>query len=309
MTEWNERHHCLVCASADLKKVRTEKNSKSANPDLKPYFERDSVLVACSKCEMAFVESIPASSKFFSELYAGTDRDVSIDFNYSGKLSIFSQIKKTILKFKNNGELLDIGAGTGAFIYFMKDAFKTTGVELGSAAREFACSKSLNVIAAPIEKLPFQNQQFDVVTVIDVLEHLTDPRQALDEIYRILKIEGLLYIKVPNYKIQALKQNVLNLFQLSSEGIMGNYVHINHFSPQSLREISKVSGFEVLENGFSESEMWNLKWKEAPHSYAYRLSRNIIIKLTSRILKTLSIIFRLELGFNIYILTRKVPRQ
>ncbi len=307
--EWNERHHCLVCASAELKSIRIEKNSLSIHPDLKPYFERDSVLVACQKCEMAFVESIPASSKFFSALYAGTDRDVSIDFNYSGKLSIFSQIKKTILKFKKNGELLDIGAGTGAFVNFMKDTFKTTGVELGSAAREFACSKSLNVIAAPIEKLPFPDQQFDVVTIIDVLEHLTNPRQALDEIYRVLKVEGLLYIKVPNYKIQAFKQSFLNYLQLSSEGIMGNYVHINHFNPRSLQEISKISGFEVLDNGFSDSEMWNLKWKEAPHSYLYRISRNILIKLTNEILKTLSIIFRMELGFNIYILARKVPRR
>ncbi len=308
LTEWNQRQRCLVCMGTNLRIVRTEKNSKSDHPDLKEYFERDSILLACSECKMAFVESIPADPKFFSALYAGTDRDVSIDFNYSGKLNIFREIKKVILKYKNSGELLDIGAGTGAFLNFMKDSFKTSGVELGSAAREFACSKGLNVIAAPIEKLPIKDQQYDIVTIIDVLEHLTDPKQAMIEIYRVLKEGGLLYIKVPNYKVQASKQSVLNFLRLSNEGMMGNYVHINHFCPTSLKELSKKCGFEVLENGFSSSEMWNLKWKEAPRSYSFRVFRNLFIELTNGVLKLLSAISKKDLGFNIYVLVRKVPR-
>lgn len=308
LTGWNKRQRCLVCMGTNLRIVRTEKNSKSDHPDLKPYFERDSILLVCSDCEMAFVESIPADAKFFSALYAGTDRDVSIDFIYSGKLSIFRQIKKTILKYKNSGELLDIGAGTGAFLNFMKYYFGTTGVELGSAAREFACSKGLHVIAAPIEKLPFQDQQFDIVTIIDVLEHLTDPNQAMIEIHRVLKEGGLLYIKVPNYKVQAFKQSALNFLRLSAEGIMGNYVHINHFCPTSLRELSKRCGFNVLENGFSNSEMWNLTWKEAPRSYLFRVFRNLFIEITNGALKLLSVFSKRDLGFNIYILVRKVPR-
>ncbi len=309
MTTWIERRHCLVCGGPDLEIVRTEKNSKSSHPDLKFYFERDSVLVACSTCEMAFVKNIPDDEKFFSALYAGTDRDVSIDFKYSGKINIFEQIRKTVLKFRKSGELLDIGSGTGAFLYFMKDHFTATGVELGAAAREYAVSQGLKVIAAPIEALPFENQQYDVVTIIDVLEHLTYPRQALEEIHRVLKVDGLLYIKVPNYKIQAFKQSGLNLLGLSSEGIMGNYVHINHFCPQSLQEICKKSGFNVLEVGFSNSEMWNMEWKDAPHSYIFRISRNFIIQWTNEVLKLLSVIFKKNLGFNIYILAGKVPRR
>ena len=204
--------------------------------------------------------------------------------------------------------MLDIGTGTGAFLNQMKTHFKTTGVELGSSAREYARSIGFEVFEAPVGKLPFPAESYDVVTIIDVLEHLPDPTAAMSEIHRVLKIGGLLYIKVPNYKMQVTKQNILNFLKLSKEGMMGDYIHINHFCPKSLSALANHRGFEILESGFSKSELWNLKWQEAPRPLFYRILRNILVQTTSVFLEIGSFIFRKDLGLNIYILIRKVNK-
>ncbi len=308
MTQWKFRDHCLICGGNELKIIRTEKNSMIEIDFLKPYLQKDSTLVSCKQCHMAFVQSIPNDDQFYASIYADSTRDVSIDFKYSGKLAIFDQIKTSLLKYKTAGTLLDIGTGTGAFLHQMKTHFKTTGIELGSSAREYARSIGFEVYEAPVEKLPFPSESYDVVTIIDVLEHLPDPKAAMSEIHRVLKIGGLLYIKVPNYKMQVAKQNILNFLKLSNEGMMGDYIHINHFCPRSLSTLTINHGFEILESGFSKSELWSLKWQGAPRSLFYRIFRNVIVQTTSVFLEIGSVVFRKDLGLNIYILIRKVKK-
>ncbi len=83
---------------------------------------------------------------------------------------------------------------------------------LAARAKEvFGCDPSPELIArarkehpeipfenCPLEKTPYANESFDVVTVSDVLEHVTDDRVALNELYRVMKPGGVLIITTPH---------------------------------------------------------------------------------------------------------------
>ncbi|WP_136669156.1 bifunctional 2-polyprenyl-6-hydroxyphenol methylase/3-demethylubiquinol 3-O-methyltransferase UbiG [Flavobacterium sp. H122] len=96
------------------------------------------------------------------------------------------------------GSLLDIGAGTGDFLVTAKGAgWHTTGVEPNENAKKLAVSKGIS-FKDTIESI--ENQQFDVITMWHVLEHVPDIEHQIKQLKRLLKPNGTLIIAVPNFK-------------------------------------------------------------------------------------------------------------
>lgn len=96
------------------------------------------------------------------------------------------------------GSLLDIGAGTGDFLVTAKaSGWQTTGIEPNKNAKNLAISKGIS-FENSIESI--ENQQFDVITMWHVLEHVPDVEHQIQQLKRLLKPEGTLIIAVPNYK-------------------------------------------------------------------------------------------------------------
>jgi 2-polyprenyl-3-methyl-5-hydroxy-6-metoxy-1,4-benzoquinol methylase len=96
------------------------------------------------------------------------------------------------------GRLLDIGAGTGDFLVTAKTAgWQVTGIEPNENAKKLAISKGVS-FENTVESI--QNQQFDVITMWHVLEHVPDVVKQINELKRLLTPDGTLIIAVPNYK-------------------------------------------------------------------------------------------------------------
>ena len=113
------------------------------------------------------------------------------------KRSLKQKVKLINKLSSHKGTLLDIGAGTGAFCQSMtKDSWQVYGVEPNENAREIATQKKL-VLHQNIQD--FKGQQFDVVTLWHVLEHLPDLDKTITDIQQLVKPNGLLIIAVPNY--------------------------------------------------------------------------------------------------------------
>ena len=97
----------------------------------------------------------------------------------------------------HKGALLDIGAGTGNFCETSKqNSWDVYGVEPNEKAREIAAKKNI-FLHQSIED--FKGQQFDVVTLWHVLEHLPDLENTITAIQKLLKPNGVLIVAVPNY--------------------------------------------------------------------------------------------------------------
>ena len=100
--------------------------------------------------------------------------------------------------------LLDIGCGTGDFLYFcQQNNWKITGVEPNKNARDLAAKKLdlNNSISESVEVLmKDQSKRFDVITMWHVLEHVPNLEAYISYLKKLLKPNGRLIIAVPNYK-------------------------------------------------------------------------------------------------------------
>jgi SAM-dependent methyltransferase len=98
-----------------------------------------------------------------------------------------------------NPKFLDVGCGTGANLEMLAQFGEAEGVDVSDEALEFCRAKGLNVHKGLAEKLPFEDGSFDVVTALDVVEHLDDDAAGLREMHRVLKKDGKTLIFVPAF--------------------------------------------------------------------------------------------------------------
>jgi len=99
--------------------------------------------------------------------------------------------------------LLDTGCGDGTLAFLIKKeglAQNVYGVDIDENLLQIAKRRGILVyrVNLEIEKLPFQNEYFDAVLLIDVIEHIINIDNILREIYRVLKKTGVLVLSTPN---------------------------------------------------------------------------------------------------------------
>lgn len=129
------------------------------------------------------------------------------DGNSSLFEKLYQAVKNIALKNKLNlinglspkkGNILDIGAGVGDFLAFVKqNGWQTMGVEPSPKAKEIAIKKGVDFAN---ETSDLQNQSFDIITMWHVLEHVPNLENQILELKRLLKPNGTLIVAVPNFK-------------------------------------------------------------------------------------------------------------
>lgn len=98
--------------------------------------------------------------------------------------------------------ILDAGCGSGGTTRFLGRRGDMTGIDLAPAALSLARRRGLTRLArASVGALPFRSASFDIVTSFDVLYHLdvADDLSALAELHRVLRVGGVLLIRLPAY--------------------------------------------------------------------------------------------------------------
>ena len=154
----------------------------------------------------------------------------------------FIEIKK---KLKKDTSILDIGCGWGlALEYFKNKGMEGYGFDPAIEAVNYGKQKGLNLMHAGLQSMDvFNGKKFDIITILNVLEHLADPTLALEQIKKILKDDGILLIDVPNE---------FNEFQTSGRDIhklndwwLAPPNHLNYFSRDSLVKLLEHLGFKI----------------------------------------------------------------
>jgi 2-polyprenyl-3-methyl-5-hydroxy-6-metoxy-1,4-benzoquinol methylase len=111
---------------------------------------------------------------------------------------VFSLLRR----FASHGALLDVGVGTGLnAALFAKAGYSVTGIEPSADAISFAKQKapSVHIIETTFPSSDIPSDTYDVVVMLDVLEHLDDDRAGLAEVRRVLKPGGVLLVTVPAF--------------------------------------------------------------------------------------------------------------
>ena len=173
--------------------------------------------------------------------------------------------------------VLDVGCGTGANLEMLANFGKAEGVDVSDDALEFCKTKGLNVHKGLAEELPFDDESFDIVTALDVVEHLDDDTAGLKEMHRVLKRDGKTLIFVPafmwlwgvqddisNHRIRYTKKQIVERLQKSGfEAERATYANITFFAPiLAGRTLMKLSGIKPeSENNINVSALNGLLGK------------------------------------------------
>ena len=112
---------------------------------------------------------------------------------------VFSQIDRYFNK--NKGlKILDVGCGTGIVIKRLEKYGDTFGIDISNKAIEFCKKRNIkNILKANAIKIPFSNDNFNLVVSLDVLEHIKHDNNSISEIYRVLKKDGIALLTVPAF--------------------------------------------------------------------------------------------------------------
>jgi SAM-dependent methyltransferase len=119
---------------------------------------------------------------------------------------VFDELRRVIGQRENGHRsmsrprILDLGCGTGRNLAELKQLGDAVGLDLEARALEFCRLRGLASVAqARAEHLPFRNASFEVVTALDLLEHLDDDVAGAREIFRVLQPGGHFLAFVPAY--------------------------------------------------------------------------------------------------------------
>lgn len=96
--------------------------------------------------------------------------------------------------------ILDVGCGTGANLELLANFGAAEGVDISAEALSFCRQRGLaSVKQGPAEALPYDDASFDVVTALDVVEHLDDDLAGLKEMHRVVRPGGRALLFVPAF--------------------------------------------------------------------------------------------------------------
>lgn len=159
---------------------------------------------------------------------------------------VYNSVKKRSFKKKESlfadgnrkKSILDIGAGTGDFLLYCKSRnHRVMGVEPNKTARKIAKSKGLDLHQSTDKLI---GQQFDVITMWHVLEHVPNLFEFVDRLKSLLKPEGRLLIAVPNFKSYDAK------YYKEFWAAYDVPRHIWHFSQKSIHNLFDSVQMKVL---------------------------------------------------------------
>jgi len=173
------------------------------------------------------------------------------------------------LKLTKDDVFLDIGSGGYGWVVIetVRSGVKqSVGIDISDPlvkrASEMAIDtlpvgevKRCRFIPADVQKLPFRNSTFNKVSAVAVLEHVKNFKKAVDEIRRVTKKDGLVYICVPNsYENTPLLMKFIN--HLNDEKVE----HFHHFDPYQLAKVFEKNGFLVKNLIFHAHDIKLLQW-------------------------------------------------
>jgi len=101
---------------------------------------------------------------------------------------------------KPRPRILDVGCGTGANLQMLAEFGVAEGVDVSAEALDFCRARGLGTVRqGAAEDLPYADAQFDLVTALDVVEHLDDDVAGLREMFRVLQPGGRALLFVPAF--------------------------------------------------------------------------------------------------------------
>lgn len=172
----------------------------------------------------AYISHTDAKKTLFDKVYQFVKK-----YSLNRKVSLINKLAPS------KGSLLDIGAGTGDFLFTAKnDGWNVFGVEPNQSAKELAKTKTIDLISSTKN---LKEDSFDVISMWHVLEHVSDLEFQIKELNRLVKKGGHVIIAVPNFK------SFDALHYKSNWAAFDVPRHLWHFSRSAIYKLFTEKGF------------------------------------------------------------------
>lgn len=110
-------------------------------------------------------------------------------------------IKKSLLRQKReNLMILDVGCSGGGIAEFLQQFGKVYGFDISFDSLLACASSNKTVIQSDATRIPFKENIFDVVVLLEVAEHIEDNKSLFKEVQRVCKNRGLVFVMIPAYQ-------------------------------------------------------------------------------------------------------------
>lgn len=233
--------HCPVCGQTSIVRVLEAKDHTVSGEQY--------AIWECASCHLRFTQDVPDAASIAP--YYRSDNYISHSDTRKGLINrLYHQVRQITLRQKKqlliretgtaSGKLLDIGAGTGAFLHTMQAAgWTVTGLEPDAGAREVAASRYQLALEEPSTLFHLPPASFDAITMWHVLEHVHQLQDYLAQIRKLLKQGGTFFLALPNYTAEDARH-------------YGSYWaaydvprHLYHFAPEAVRTLLQQHGLEL----------------------------------------------------------------
>jgi 2-polyprenyl-3-methyl-5-hydroxy-6-metoxy-1,4-benzoquinol methylase len=214
------------------------------------YFKFGRFIAKCKKCGLGFAFPQPPkenmlaryeSPLFFNnylKTFHATYKEYDLQFiekHYRIYLDLLRKI------YFSGARLLDVGCGAGFFLKAaIKEGWQGEGIEISSLAANYA----ENIVKIPVhrgslESLSIPYESYDLITMLDLLEHLSHPLETLKMAYRLLKKGGHIFASTPDF------HSLSRIFLGKSWAVLSPSEHLFYFTSRSLYYLFKFSGFKI----------------------------------------------------------------
>ncbi len=200
--------------------------------------------VRCSDCDLVFLNPRPLATtveEFYREDYdeAYGEAEASSD-----REPVFESVARRLGMYRQPpGRLLDVGCGDGAFLSLCQSAGWTCyGLEMSKKAVARAARRDLTMLSSDWLERAGEHEPFDVITLVNVLQTVTNPASLLRQVSGALTPAGLVVIRETNGAFHLPMRTPARWVGSRSDQAF----HLFLYSPEALRSLLKGIGLDTI---------------------------------------------------------------
>lgn len=235
---------CPVCKSPDCTPFHTAFSYAMVN--FQEPFLPVKLWMKCEHCGNLHTFQFPESFLALSEHQeliqpSGICPDCISPTASGSVLSIWSEVLNLLRQYTDGTSVLEVGIGNGDFLSVaLEMGYEPDAVEIEpERAQNVADILQLPVYCCDFLRFDTE-KRYDILMMGDVIEHVTEPEQALLKAHRLLRENGVLWLSTPNFN------SSFSRLRKFEDAMWKEPYHISYFSYETLLSLLQKCGFQVL---------------------------------------------------------------
>lgn len=244
-------------------------------------------IVTCQGCNLTYVSECPSmddTQEFFQEEYikdSASARELYV--NYRRK-SLKREARRIRELMPQGGRLLDVGTASGFFLRQFREYqdWKVEGVEPSRFSSEFARQEfGLTVHQGFLADQKFPDANFDVVCSLDAFICHREPREDMQEFYRVLAPGGILAVEIPGHRFRMMTSS--GLFYGGHQGRslrLNAGVNFFYYTRATLTRLASMAGFKFVESHPEGMPATGNRFSQIARE-SYNIASGVLYRMTS----------------------------